>query len=92
MALPSDQADEDAGDANGEANRPDGRLRLVRGALTAVRIHVLTRIQSGLGASVNDVAIAATDADSAAVGVVGALRDAVLGPAAVDERSESRRS
>ena len=40
-----DQADEDAGDADGEPDRPDGRRGLVRGALTAVRIHVSARIQ-----------------------------------------------
>ena len=55
-----DQADEDADDADGESDRPDGRRGLVRGAMTAVRIHVSARIQSGLGANVNDVAIAAT--------------------------------
>ena len=60
--LAQNQADEDAGDANGEANRPDSRLRLVRGAVTAVWIHVLTRIQSVTEPPVNDVAIAATGA------------------------------
>ena len=41
-----DQADEDAGDADGESDRPDGRRGLVRGAVTALRIHVSARIQS----------------------------------------------
>jgi hypothetical protein len=58
--LADDQSEEDAGDANGEADRPDGRGRLVGSALTLVRIHVVARIQSGLGPSVNDVAIDAT--------------------------------
>ena len=42
-----DQADEDAGDADSESDRPDGRRGLVRGTVTAVRIHVSARIQSG---------------------------------------------